>query len=502
MSVSRTPLPPSQCSGRFVATDFPHEIEVDSPRVFNFESLGAGLALGDNDNDSDIDLVLANLDGATIILWNEPLLPHGPRFRPQELTSDPTAGVVAADVDGDGWLDLALTHPKLVPSLYRNAAADSGHREFIRDREFGAGYHAYVLDWGDLDGDGDPDLVTATYDRLLLLHYGFVAGGGLAFYENTEDGLDASLLIPGADALALLLADLDGDRRPEIVVGNDYARRDYVLTRDPAIRRGWRERRPFTATAMHTMSYDAGDVDNDGRFELFAADMKPYRDDAAVRQAWGSLRSLPSADGVQTDANVLLVAGDGGSYQDRAAAAGVDATGWSWSAKFGDLDSDGALDLYVVNGFIAVEVFGHLAGDELVEENQARRGDGAGGFVPAPQWGLASTRSGRGMSMADLDGDGDLDIVVSNLRAPSQLFENRLCGGGNPLVDLRQPHTGNTHAVGARVDLVHASGLRQTRVVRVQSGYLSGDTSRLHSAYPPATRRHAWQSPGLTARVQ
>ena len=138
----------------------------------------------------------------------------------------------------------------------------------------------------------------------------------------------------------------------------------------------------------------------------------------------------------------------------------------------------------MVNGFIAVEVFGHLAGDELVEENQARRGDGAGGFVPAPQWGLASTRSGRGMSMADLDDDGDLDIVVSNMRAPSQLFENQLCGGGNLLVDLRQPHTGNTHAVGARVDLLHASGLRQTRVVRVQSGYLSGDTSRLHFGIP------------------
>ena len=231
VSVSRFPLQPSQCSGRFVATDLPHEIEVDSPRVFNFESLGAGLALGDLDNDGDIDLVLANLDGATIILWNERLLPHGPGFRPQELTSDPTAGVVAADVDGDGWLDLTLTHPQLVPSLYRNAAADSGHREFARDRAFGAGYHAYVLDWGDLDGDGDLDLVTATYDRLLQQHYGFVAGGGVAFYENTEDGLDASLLIPGADALALLLADLDGDRRPEIVVGNDYARRDYVLTR-------------------------------------------------------------------------------------------------------------------------------------------------------------------------------------------------------------------------------------------------------------------------------
>ena len=105
-------------------------------------------------------------------------------------------------------------------------------------------------------------------------------------------------------------------------------------------------------------------------------------------------------------------------------------------------------------GRITVEVFSHLPGDELVEENQALRGDGAGGFTVVPQWGLGSTRSGRGMSMADLDGDGDLDIVVSNMRAPSQVFENRVCGGSNLLVDLRQPGTRNTHAIGAQVTLL------------------------------------------------
>ena len=126
-------------------------------------------------------------------------------------------------------------------------------------------------------------------------------------------------------------------------------------------------------------------------------------------------------------ANVLQVRDGGGRWENQATRRGVDATGWSWSARFGDLDQDGYLDLYVVNGMIATDLFGHLANGELVEENQAFRNRGDGSFQPAPEWQLGSTASGRGMLMADLDDDGDLDIVVNNLRGFAQLFENQLC---------------------------------------------------------------------------
>ena len=502
VSVETFPLAAGQCSGAFMATDLPHEIEVASPRVFNYDSLGAGLTVGDLDNDDDLDLVLANLDGATALLWNETAPGGMLQFRREDLTSTedskPTSAVLAVDTDGDGWLDLALTHTNRPPTLWRNTPAEDGAgRDFVRDRDFGAGYFAHVMDWSDLDGDGDLDVVTATYDYLLAKEFdGFIPGGGVAYYENRGPGLLPALLAPGADALAVLVADLDGDGQREIVIGNDYARPDYVFTRDADAPMGWAQVGPLAATPTNTMSYDAGDVDNDGRLELFAADMKPYRDDAETRTAWGDLGATSPPDAVQVNANVLLVADDEGGYRDRAEAAGVDATGWSWSAKFGDLDGDGYLDLYVVNGVITVEVFGHLPGDELVEENQALRGDGTGGFVHAPQWGLGSARSGRGMSMADLDGDGDLDIVVSNLRARSQVFENRLCGGGHLLVDLRQPGTANTHALGADVVLTTAAGGGQRRVVRAQSGYLSGDSSRLHfgiaSGDAPVALEIAW----------
>jgi len=136
----------------------------------------------------------------------------------------------------------------------------------------------------------------------------------------------------------------------------------------------------------------------------------------------------------------------------------------------------------LVNGVITVD--GHLPGGELVEENQALRGAGDGSFLLVPEWNLGSTRSGRGMSMADLDDDGDRDIVVGNLRSSSQVFENRLCGGGHLQIDLRQPGFANTQALGAGIVLITAGGVELRLEVRAQSGYLSGDTSRLHFGMP------------------
>ena len=125
------------------------------------------------------------------------------------------------------------------------------------------------------------------------------------------------------------------------------------------------------------MGFATGDVDNDGQIELFAADMSPYRSGPDIDEAWGPLlqpdgAATPVGDGVQAAANVLQTPQEDGSYVDTAAQSGVAATGWSWSAQFGDLDNDGDPDLYAVNGMIG-DPFGHLEDAELVEQNQALR---------------------------------------------------------------------------------------------------------------------------------
>ena len=152
VTVAALPLGDGQCSGTFAASDLPHEIEVASPRVFNYDSLGAGLAVGDLDNDGDLDPGAGQpgwTDGTVV----EPNRARGSAgsFRREELTdaasSKPTSAVLAVDANADGWLDLAFTHSR-PPTWWRNdPRADGSGRTFVRDPDFAAGYFAHVMDW-------------------------------------------------------------------------------------------------------------------------------------------------------------------------------------------------------------------------------------------------------------------------------------------------------------------------------------------------------------------
>ena len=212
--------------------------------------------------------------------------------------------------------------------------------------------------------------------------------------------------------------------------------------------------------------------------------MKPPPDDQEALQAWQPVMEAMMAAGMeehderQLMRNVLQVA-DGEQWVDAAGSEPVAATGWSWSGRFGDLDNDGWLDLYVVNGMIEETLFAHLPDHELVERNRAFRNDTHGAMMSATEWGLADSASGRGMVMADLDLDGDLDIAVNNLRSQAVLFENRLCGGHSLQLDMRTRLTGNSHAVGS-LATVHGPSHTWTRTVHVADSYLSGDAPRLH----------------------
>jgi hypothetical protein len=288
-------------------------------------------------------------------------------------------------------------------------------------------------------------------------------------------------IITTAQALAIGLWDLNHDRRPDIWLANDFDAYDQVWLQTEE--GGWRPAALFRRISHSTMSIDHGDVDGDGVGEFLTTDMKPYHRDPHTLASWLPLMAQGDHVRMRGDPQVMenvLQVWDGARYQNQAYERNIDASGWSWSGKFGDLDNDGNLDLYIVNGMIAFDLLGHLPDAELVEENQALRNDGAGHFALAPEWGLGGTRSARAMSMADFDLDGDLDIVVNNLNSAAQLFENQLCMAGDSLeLDLRWSHSANLFTVGATAVLYTSAG-PLLRDVRAVSGYLSGDSTRLH----------------------
>lgn len=475
---------PAACTSGFATLALPHVTNGGDKAVGLYESNGAGVAINDLDADGLLDIVLANLRGPSTILWNKGDL----AFQPQQLDATNARAVNVVDVDGDGWQDIVFTHQFAKPSYWRNTGA-AGNARFLRGDLPEVNSPFYSMNWGDLDGDGALDLVAGSYDTELQKHQGPIfgyQGGGVGVFVYTRDGqrFVAHRLAKQADALAIALFDVDANGHRDIVVGNDFNRRDYiwVYTGD-----GWEATEPFERTSENTMSLDAGDIDNDGSPELFAADMKPYHKDIATMAEWLPMMKLmthpASSSDPQITENVLQVRGADGRFHNQGYGRFVDATGWSWSSKFGDLNNDGFLDLYVVNGMIAKGLFDHLPRHELVEENRALRNDGHGSFVLAPEWGLGSTSSGRGMSMADLDNDGDLDVVVNNLRSPAQLFANQTCAGASLEVDLRWPASLNRYAIGAQLAL-HTSAGTYYRDVRAAGGYLSGDPARVHFGFP------------------
>ncbi len=490
---------PFPCEDRFVAHTLDHITTIEGDVVRTYDSNGAGLAVNDLDRDGDLDLVLANLAGRNAIFWNDGDF----AFRKQEFPHGQSRGVSIVDINGDGWLDIAFAHRITRPLVWMNdgnshsnASEDGSAQQrvvkpipgFTLIDWFAASQKAYTFAWADLDGDIDLDFVLATYQtEYTRVDPHDLANGGVVYYENTGNDFVATLLSTHSQALALLLVDLNQDDHLDIWVGHDFLLPDQVWFWSPD---GWKESMPFAETAQNTMSFAVGDINNDGRAELFAADMKPYPETPDMMAAWSPLMEMMADADIPGDQqiieNVLQVPAASGGYLNEAGIRGLRASGWSWSAQFGDLDQDGYLDLYIVNGMAAEEMFSHLPGNELVEQNLIFRNDRQGNFQPEPAWGLNATAGGRSMAMADLDNDGDLDIVINNLLAPALIYENRLCGGNSLTVDLSWPASKNTRAIGAHLTL-HTTTGSYTRTLRSNSGYLTGEPSQAHFGFPTAS---------------
>lgn len=492
--ITSTPHTPSACEASFVRHDLDHTTSPRNDVTAMVDGTGTGVYADDLDDDGLVDIVLTNLSGETSLLWNATVPGQPPTFERAALDTGRFRQAVAADLDHDGDRDLVLTTGIGPPIGFLQGPDRSFERTEIRTRAV-----AFSIAPGDLDGDGTIELATGSYNAELTANRdNRVLTGvdvGVAILAPTADtlasGVQTDWLTESAQALATLIVDIDGDGLDDVVVGNDLGTPDRVWrgSRDLPGVDGLTVTQLFDITSLSTMSIDVADIDNDGDQDLLTTDMA--RMDGSDDDVWAPVEAdieQARVDEIQQPRNAVQIAdGSAGDmvFTENAVDLGVSATGWSWSGLLGDLDDDGRVDLYVVNGMQAEGIFDTLPDGELVEANQAFRNDG-GAFTPMPDWGLASIDGGRGMAQADIDGDGDLDIIINNLGDPAALWENRLCAPGadaasSIIVEPIWSGTQNVDALGATVTVSSTDrSIARSGVITGARGYISTSATQVH----------------------
>ena len=461
------------CGFRFSRTDLPHYTSGGSTGSALYASNGSGLAVGDLTGDGQPDLVFGNIIGTVTVYVNEGNFV----FTPIPTTLTDVRSLAIVDADGDGTRELYATRRFAPPIVGRLSDGEFSYEPIPNV------YSAfYAMGWQDLNRDGVLDVVFGTYDNEQLQQQGLIfqtrGGGGVFVYTQMKAGFTPQRLNQAAQALAIAFPDLDQDGRIDLLVGNDFNEPDAAWT---ITDQGYTPVAPFAQTTENTMSLDYVDYDNNGIFDLYATDMKPYDQNVATMARWlpamVKLTRPLTADDPQYTENTLQT-WDGSRWQNRAYDLQLDATGWSWSAKFADLDNNGWQDLYVVNGMKATDLLSYLPSNELAEDDMLFVTDNSERYELVDR-GISQTGSGRAATMADLDNDGDLDVVVNPIDGAAQLYRNELCQTGSIAVTLVDPTSANRDAVGAIVT-VSANQHRLTRSIQVSSGYLSGQPTTAH----------------------
>jgi hypothetical protein len=494
--------------------------EDDDNNVLTYEYLynGGGVAVADLNNDGLQDVFFTANTGSNKLYLNK----GGLKF--EDVTDAAgvagrdgawKTGVTIADVNGDGKPDIYVCYSgnkpgdKRMNQLFINQGANKkGIPTFSEQAlQYGLADSSYSTQayFFDYDRDGDLDMLLLNHDikfrtnldqsiiNLLLKTNDHVSGVKLFrndnnyFTEVTEQsGIKATVM---SHALSAGVSDINGDGWPDIYLSNDYQEPDYLYINNGNGSFTNRLQTSVGHISNFSMGNNVSDINNDGLPDIFTLDMLP-QDNARQKLLFAPDNyeklelNLNVGFYYQYMRNMLHLNNGNGSFSEIGQVSGISNTDWSWAPLFADYDNDGWKDLYITNGYLRDFTnmdFLKYKGDflqnrssshknlmELVNKmpssnvkNYIFKNNGNLTFSNMQDaWGVNIPSNSNGAAYADLDNDGDLDLVVNNINQPAFVYENRENSLiKNNYLEIKLHGAGkNTQGLGAKVFIYNKGG--------------------------------------------
>jgi len=513
-------------------------VESEEKNVLNYEYFynGGGVAVGDLNQDGRHDLYFTANMGPNALYLNE----GDWSFRDVTTTARVAGrengwntGVTMVDINADGLLDIYVCYSGDGPEderrneLYVNQGTnEAGIPTFVEqaaDYRLDVPAHTTQALFFDYDRDNDLDVYLlnhstedfqsfdATYVKSIsddVAGDKLLRNDGGSFTEVTEAaGIKNT---PLGFGLGVAAADINGDGWLDLYISNDYIEEDYLYINQQDGTFSDQLKEQIGHISHFSMGSNIADINNDAHPDILSLDMLP-EDNRRQKLLYGPdtyekyQSMLRNGFYHQIMRNMLQLNNGDGTFSEIGQLAGISNTDWSWAPLFADFDNDGWKDLFISNGYLRDYTNRDFVSYYADQRIKAQRGQPADGLMDiisrmestktpnymyrnrgdltfedkSDSWGFAEPILTQGAARADLDGDGDLDLILNNINEPASLLENRISNGHYLLVDLRIQEGENPFAVGARVD-IRAGGQRQVVDYLPTQGFQSAMHTSVH----------------------
>jgi len=447
-------------------------------------------------------------------------------------------GVTMADINNDGYLDIYVCRTGKTDDGKKNNHVYINNKDLtFTDRGLEMGLadnmnsnHASFFDY-DLDGDLDLYLLNHRLDFTLAVKVDLEqdAQGNIKrktdpispfesdkFYRNDGNGKFSDISLQAginnsAFGLSATVADLNDDGYPDIYVANDYIEPDYVYINNK--KGGFVDQYStmIRHSSQNSMGADIADVNNDGLMDVIVMDMIAedpirYKKLMNIMQTKRYNTLVKYGYGHQVGRNVLQINNGKGGFSEVGQMAGISNTDWSWGPLMADLNNDGWKDVFIANGYrrdvtnldymnytrdsitstggITQKRFPDLNEFlDLIPEkkiaNYCFKNQGGMNFENVGQaWGFGETTFSNGAAYGDLDGDGDLDIIVNNIGDPAYIYQNNLTSKNYLQLDIKGSSK-NPKGYGCKALLTTSAGI-QTQYLQSSRGFFSASEPLIH----------------------